>query len=232
MIKKLIKCHYNYIFNRTSLSLFSILIFIVLLTNIYLMMGLDSHSDIEEMYYFYFDSSFSIISFLGVIFAIILFSFPFLNKQDQYIYFLLSNNITKVKYFITKYFTILLILLLFIVLEMFSFYFPLVAFSKIKFAESNSLISFLNLFIEMIYYGNISLILIILFDNFYLSLIPIALFLFTINLFTEKINLFCKLFIVSMKADGWVLWQSIGQALFIVFILFFVSVILYNKKDF
>ena len=235
MLKKLIKFHFNYIFNKISLSLFLLLSIFIFLSNIFVIIGIDKKAELNDAYLYYLDSSFSIVSFVGVLFSIIIFSFPFLQKQDQYIYLVLSDKITRKSYFLSKYFTIALLLLIFVVLMVFSFYLPTIFFNKIKYIDIIVLKSFFDLYLMILFYGSISLLLTIVFDSIYIMLIPFTIFLIISN-FNQSTSSFLNNLInnvtINIEPGKWILEQGKGKTFIIILVIFSINCLIYQKKDF
>lgn len=84
----------------------------------------------------------------------------------------------------------------------------------------------------MIFYGNIALILILFTDNFYLVLVPIALFLFSYNyvLSLESIEEIIKI-MVCFSNDVWRLYQNTGLVVLYNFLFYLFSYKKYLKNE-
>ena len=99
----------KYILNKTTIFIFVLINIILLLANIFLSIGIDEKQGIEMIVLYYINGSMSLINLLGVFSSIILFSYPFTYKQDQYIYLIINEKNTKNKYFISKYLLLIFI---------------------------------------------------------------------------------------------------------------------------
>lgn len=235
MLNKLIKFHFNYIFNRTNLLLFLLLSIFIFLSNMFIVIGIDDKAESNESFLYYLDSSFSIVSFIGVFFSTTLFSFSFLQKQDQYIYLVISNKISRINYFISKYFSICLLVFFFIVENIVLFYLPTIFSDKIKYIDINIIKSFFDLYLLILFYGNISLLLTLLLDSIYVILFPFTLFLIILNLSLELLSNLKNIInniVISIEPGKWILYQEKGKAILLVFIIFSINCLIYQKKDF
>lgn len=230
--KNLIKCHFSYAFNKMIVITLIIILFFNIIYNFSIVMGLDNKLDSDSLYKYYLDSSFSLINFIGNIFIISLFSFSYLKKQDQYCVLLITSKISKNKIFVSKYFTIVIIAFFFCLGELIGFYLPIIFLNKIKYINRRVLYTFFDLFLEMIFYGNISLILILFTDNFYLVLVPIALFLFSYNyvLSLESIEGIIKI-MVCFSNDVWRLYQNTGLVILYNFLFYLFSYKKYLRSE-
>lgn len=232
LFKNLIKCHFSYAFNKMVIITLIIIVLFNTLYNFSIVCGLSDKISSETLYIYYLDSSFSLINFIGNIFIISLISFSYLKKQDQYSVLLLTSKISKNAIFVSKYFTILIINFCFCLGELIGFYLPIVILNKIKYIDSLVLYTFLDLFLEMIFYGNLSLILILFTDNFYLVIIPISSFLFSYNYMLSLVNVngFFKL-IICFSSKTWRLYQSEGLVVLYNILLFLISYKKYLKNE-
>lgn len=235
MLNKLIKFHFNYVFNRINLLLFLLLSIFIFCSNMFIVIGIDNKAESNESFLYYLDSSFSIVSFIGVFFSITLFSFSFLQKQDQYIYLVISNKISRINYFISKYFSICLLVFFFIVENIILFYLPTIFSSKIKYIDINIVKSFFDLYLLILFYGNISLLLTLWLDSIYVILFPFTLFLIILNSSLESLSNLKKIInniVISIEPGKWILYQENKKAILLIFIIFSINCLIYQKKDF
>lgn len=232
MFKNLIKCHFFYSFNKTIILMMMLIITLNSIYNFTIVIGLDSRMDTLTLYRNYLDASFSFINFIANIFIMSIFSFSFLRKQDQYSVLLMTSKISKTIIFLSKYFTIIIISFLFCLIELICFYLPAIFLNKITYIDRNIIFSFFDLFIEMIFYGNVSLILILLTDNFYLILIPITVYLFSYNYILShgKIEGVLKM-VISLNPSMWRLYQEYGLVFFLIFLLIIGSLKIYLENE-
>lgn len=231
--KNLIKCHFSYAFNKTIILMLFVIIIINIFYNYSLIKSLSKSLDVYSLYKYYFESSFSLIYFIDNIFIMSIFSFSFLKKQDQYCVILITSKISKNKVFISKYITILFIIVCFCFFQMISFYIPPLFFKKIKFIDDSVINSFIDLIFVLIFYGNLALLIILKTDNFYFVFIPIAIFIFSYNyiLSQEKITGILK-YIICLFSDTWRLYQRYGFVILTNIIIFIIIYKIYLKNEY
>lgn len=228
--RNLIRCHYNYAFNKTVLLVILIVIILSIAYNFSILSSLKLEGNDYVLYKYYFDAFFSLVLFFANILIMTIISFSFLKKQDQYCVLLLTSDIAKGQIFLSKYFTIILFLLLFLVTEIIAFYVPAVFTDKLKYINVEVLISFFDLFLVMIFYGNVSLLIILIFDNFYSVIVPLSLFLFSYNSSNSQSDIFIK-YIISFNSKNWRLNQKYGFVIMINMLLIFLSFKIYLKNE-
>lgn len=233
-MNKLIKCHLKYIFNKTSLSIYILLSVFVFIMNIFIIFNIDDRHGIQLTYMSYLNGTLPLCEIIGVFFTIIFFSYPFTSKQDQYILLVINERYNKSNYYMAKYFCLFMICLKFIVIEFLIFCVPFLMFSETKYISIKSLQMFVDIFLIYIYYGNISLLLIIIFDNIYMIIISFSLYVFSNNLSDNSslINNMIDKILISMNQEKWILECSYSYIVFMIMLLFVINYLIYQKKDF
>lgn len=233
-MKKLVKCHLKYIFNKVSLSIYILLSVFLLIMNISIILNVDNRQGIELTYISYLNGAFPLCEIIGVFYTIIIFSYPFLSKQDQYILLVINEKYNKNDYYITKYLCLIIISCLFVLIEFLIFYIPFLLFSETKYISIKSMKMFMDVFLIYIYYGNVSLFLIIIFDNIYMITISLSLYVFSnsLNENYSSINYLIEKILISMNKEKWCLGCSYPYIVFMILLLFSINYIIYQKKDF
>ena len=228
---RLIKCHFNFCFNKISYILLLSLSTVSIVYNYLVLDSIDLSNSSSDVWQSYLESSLSFFVFLSILFAIIVFSYSFLTKQDSYLSYLVSLKITKLMYFYTKIITILIFVIIFLVMLAISFFIPIIFFNKL-YIDSSVLMSFLDALKVMVYYGLISLLLVLTFDNMYVAIIPIVIFIFSTNitLFSDKtIEIFS--FIIPIFDESYILINKEGIMFLTSFIILVISSLIYYYKD-
>ncbi|HRT68753.1 MAG TPA: hypothetical protein P5173_00880 [Bacilli bacterium] len=227
----LIKCHYSYLVSKTTVLMISIVLIIHLFSCFLIGYDCIDFSWQSQANQYYLESNLFFIKTTGIFIVVFLFSYSFITKQDNYCTLIITSNISRSKYFITKILTISLFLLGFLWIEVFIFiaigglYYPHVIL------EPDFLFLFIQLYLLMIYYGLFALVLIQCFDNIYMSIIPFAFYTIASIFQDEKDNFFIfKIILPTISTT-----ESRGnyyQILFLMIILFFINGIIYQKRDF
>ena len=224
----------KYILNKTTIFIFVLINIILLLANIFLSIGIDEKQGIEMIVLYYINGSMSLINLLGVFSSIILFSYPFTYKQDQYIYLIINEKNTKNKYFISKYLLLIFICIVNVFMFFCDFCLPFIFKFQIMNIEKNVIKIFCEMFLLYIYYGNLSMLLILLFDNLYILMISFSIYIFSSSIQNNDVfikGLFNKI-VISINIENWHLEQSVGYTLFIIIFLFVINYLIYQKMDF
>ena len=228
----LMKCHYNYAFNKAILAMILAIVFLNLLYNITIVFNLKDNEQSYDLYKYYFETTFPLIIFLGNVLIMTVFSYSFLKKQDQYCMLLMTSNITKSSIFLSKYFTVVIFTFLFCIMEIGGFYVPIFVSDKLTYVNKDILWSFLDLFFEMLFYGNITLILVLLFDNFYCVLLPLTIFLLSYNYtISQGESLNMLQIIITFNYKTWRLSQNYGIVIAINLMNVFISHKIYLKNE-
>ena len=119
-MKKLIRLHYHYLFNRTSLFILLAVLFLSFLG--FLESALSFKDDISGFAdFYYFESSFFLLKLIGIFISVFTFAYSLLPKADQYAELVLVAEVSRTVYFCSKVLVIFLYLIFFLLLE-FSLY--------------------------------------------------------------------------------------------------------------
>lgn len=228
---RLIKCHYSFCFTKKTIILISLLFSISLIYNFISLNSLiDSPSSISEKES-YIESTISFTSLIVTFFSNIVFSYSFLSKQDSYLAYIITGKINKTNYYITKIITIILVIMVFMIFEIVSFFVPFI-FHKNIYVELGDLLIFLELLKIVIYYGFFSLILVILFDNMYVILLPLVLYIFSTNInVLDKFILKIISFFIPIVDEGFRLINNNGIMFCLIISLFVISIFIYTNRD-
>ena len=227
----LVKCHFSYIFNKMIIFLYIIIFFLTIIFN-YSILNENTNGLMEEISQYYFMNTFPFVAFMGNFLAIFLFSFPFLSRQSQYKVLLITSGIKKEIVFSTKIFTVIICCFLYIIVQIVSFYLPIYIF-KVSYVNLDVLYSFLDLFIAMMFFGNITLLFVIIYDNFYLSLIPLTILILTNNINMSEDSKLTKIFtnfLITFNHEQR-LTVSYGKALFILALLLVLVIFIDSLKE-
>ncbi len=192
-MRKLCRCHFIYLLNRTTLLIFFLILFLSFLGFLDSAISLDR----KEMAFlnnnYYYQNSFFILNLLGIFTSVFIYSHSFLLKCDQYSELILIRKISRSRYFLSKTLVISLFLIYFLILETSLFlvcgYFFLPKF----FPPRDCLLAFFNLLFLSIYYGLLGLIFFQIFSNLYVIIIPFFLFIFG-SIINESSNKFGVIF--------------------------------------
>ncbi len=230
-IIKLIKCHFNFCFSKKSSILLISLLVISTIYNFIVIDNIDESLGSNYLFQGYLESTLSFFNFLSILFSIIVFSYSFLTKQDSYLSYLIGSRVTKLAYFYTKIVAIVIYSLLFFIALIISFFIPFFI-KKTLYIDSSVVLCFLDALKVMIYYGLISLLLVLAFDNMYVAIIPIVLFIFSTNitLLEEKLSKILSC-IIPVYSESYLLISPKGVIITIIMILVIINGIYYYYRD-
>lgn len=174
-VKILIKCHFSYIVNKATIIIIAIVLFISLLSNILSIYSLNSNLGIIESNQLYFLNSFLVLKIVLIFLAIFLFSYSFYSKSDQYVMLIVTSNVSRKQYFITKVSVLVTFLSVYLYLQYFIFLLVGIIFHRGFYFNMDHLIAYLNLLISVIYFGLLGQTFILLINNLYIMIIPFIL---------------------------------------------------------
>ena len=228
---KLIKCHFSFCFNKVSTILLLLMFTIDIIYNFLVIKGLDKSESSLSLWESYLESGFSFLTFLSIVFSIIVFSYSFLSKQDSYLSYLISPKVNKISYFLTKIISLFIFIMIFIILELLSFFLPIIITGLFQ-IEKDVLFNFIDVLEVMMFYGMTSLLLIMAFDNMYVAIAPIILFIFSTNitLLSEELKTVFS-FIIPIFSEKYRLINGDGVVITLVLVLIFSSSVYYYYKD-
>lgn len=221
----LFKCHYYHIISKITLCSL-LLIYVLLIIEKVLIstsIGYKQTSEIRSITYFF--SVFETEKIFSLILFVFIYGVSFSSNNDSYRSFILTNNVSRNKYFITKYITILLILFIYIIMLLFSTIL-ICYFFEIK-MNIDFYYSYLSLFLLVNFYGLLSTILILVFNNYYLVTIPFILYILISSLDVNK-----PITYISILIDNHgVIYNGYLYGLFLIFFILLINLYLYNKID-
>ena len=99
---KLIKCHFYYLMNPLTIIIFIITIIGVLFFSLFSCLSIDNRMNTFEQASYYYLSMFEIIKLISFVLVIILFGYSFTSINDSYHSIIISNRISRSRYFISK----------------------------------------------------------------------------------------------------------------------------------
>ena len=227
----LIKCHFSYLISKTTIIILS---FVLLIHSVSCYIIGHECSDFLsriQANQYYLESNLFFMKTTSILIVVFLYSYPFTTKQDNYSTLMITSNITRRKFFFTKFLTIALFLLIFLWIEVFIFviigsiYYPNVVIDK------QSFLIFVRLYLLMLYYGLFALVLIQCFDNLYISMIPFTLYtIASILSETQEKNLLFLFLLPTITINE--VAQPEGQTMLMITILFLINTLIYQKRDF
>ena len=223
---KLIKCHFYYLMNKLTIAILVISIIGILLFALINVLSLDERMDIASFIEYYYSSLFEISKIIGNIIVVLLFGYSFSSSSDGYRTILISKKTPRPTYFISK---IILITMVFTI-----YYLTIVTviiitgFTRGIYMDIKMLESFFYLYISLLYYGVLSIVLIMALDNIYIVFIIVPL-----SLISYSKNLYYLCFIVPVIKSS-VSWFSFvlpwWYYVIILFNIFLLSILFFSKK--
>ena len=218
---KLCKMQFCFVFSKAILIITS---FILLCSGFICFMltetSIGSNAQDEEMY---LSVIFNIVRILFTIVAIVISSYSFISSSDQYSVLVLNSKNTKTKIFTSKIVVILLYLLITLIVE--SIIIGTIGYIRFDYLAHIFFKYVLQTGILLIYYSLLSVLLILLFDYFYVYILPISIFLMM-----EVVDENNLLYIFIKYEDGFFALQDYYY-LFLSFILLIICIFVYRNKN-
>ena len=231
-MKDLIKCHLNYLISKTTIIISIVVILIIIIGSLSSVFVLDSYIGYLDNNYIYFYNVFVVLKIIIIIFAVFLYGYSFLKKSDQYVVILIASGISRKKIIFSKILAISLVVFLICYFA----YFQYVLIGCIKFKsfifKSEYLVAYISLFLLTCFFGLLSTLLVLRFDNIYIIIIPFA--LMNINeIINEDTNIFVRIinFIIPYFSDKLTFFYGYVHVIIMISILFVVSISYYEAMD-
>ena len=224
---KLIKCHFYYILNKLTIVILILVILSVIFFSFFTALSFDERTAFYLTQVDYYLSVYEVIKLIMFILIILLFGYSFSSVNDGYYVVVIGKDISRTKYLITK---------IFLLNSIFTFIYLIVVASTIIIGLSfnivlnkEMLISFINLYILLMFYGELSIILVLLFDNIYAVFLLIPLSLISYDKTIYFLSFFLPIEEKQNVSRTFVLplWYYIFEYL----IIHLVINLLFNKKD-
>lgn len=231
-MKDLIKCHFNYLVSKKTLLTSFVIVIIIMLSNISFIFFLDKSNSFLENNQLYFNNALIISRILLVFFSIFIFGYSFQAKVDQYVVLIISSNISRSRYLLSKIITISLYLFLFNYLIYFVYCIVGFIFYNYFYFNFYHLLAFLNLYITCLFFGLLSLICIIIFKNIYSIIIPFGLMNIgmVINNEKNKLSKIYNILIIYLRDNIYFYYGYLHIIIYLLF-LFIIVLFIYDKID-
>lgn len=228
-LSKLIKYHFSYLFTKATILILIITVALVLFFNLFTALSFDNRISSDDMILDYYMSSYTIIKLLLILFIIFLFGYSFISSNDEYRAITITKKINRYFYFISKVVTLSFV---YIFLGLLLIAITLVIALAFNIVLSKIMIeSFFILLVTSFYYGFISILLVLLFDNVYIIFLVFPLSLLKYDDSTEFL---CYFMPINYNNDYTIIstWRfSIIYYIFINIMLFIIIVFIWGKKD-
>ena len=224
---KLIKCHFYYLMNKTTICLLGISIIGLVLFAMINVLSFDERMALSDERLYYYESLYEASKILGSFIAVMLFGYYFSYTCDSYRTIIINKKVTRTKYYISK---------VLLILSVFTFYYLwmmtviiVIALLKEIMMDVVMLQSFIYLFITLLFYGLLSILFIIVLDNIYVVFIIVPL-----SLINYDKNLYFLCYIMPLTKNQPSIHSFIlpwWYYLFLIMAFFAVTIILYKIKD-
>ncbi len=185
LMSKLIRCHLDFLFNRTTVLIFFLILLFSLGGNLYAVFTINPQYGYLENNLYYSQNTFFILKLLTNFSAIFVFAYAFLRKNDQYGALFLVRGVSRSKYFLTKIIALSFFVFLFLYFEISIYIIVGFLFQDSFFLQIDFLISFFNLLLQNLYYGLLGLLLVQFLNNIYAMIIPFFILVFG-QIFNEE----------------------------------------------
>lgn len=225
MIIKLCKCHRYYLLNKLFIIVFVIITILNIIYNLFIALSIDNYVSLMEKSKFYYLSTYQIFRLEILLLTLITCSFSFISSNDQYRSLILTSNISRNKFVITKIITIFSVLFVITIIEGLIIM-VIACICDIDFYRNYFEIVY-NLFISIIYFGLISILFVQISDSIY---VMVGSFVLLLSTTLDIDSNFLKYFIVLINEDMKFFITSIYY-LILCAIIFIINIIIYNKRD-
>ena len=222
-MRNLFKCHFAYLLNKPT-------IYILCLANCFIIMNFVSNIDNEtRTIWSYYYSSLVIVKICFVFITIYIMSLSINRRNDYYAYYILTCNISRNKYIISKILLIIYIvftnmILMFILFLLIGFLFQKnFYFNKVYFW------GLLEVFFIVIIYGLYGMLLMQLFQNQLTVIIPIVLLIVTNDLRANDIFKAIILFMFPNNREYETIYLI--NLMWLFWTLFIINISFYHNKD-
>lgn len=172
-MKKLVSLHLEYLFNKTNIFVFCICTLIFSIANTSNFIDVYTTTSCNNKSEIYLEGSLILFEIFSVILSCFIFSFNFLKEKDEYRYLCVKSDDEKKIFLIKKIIASLLYLLLFSLVNLFILlligYIGILNFN----IKDIYILQIFSIFLELLYYSFISLLLIKVFDNLFIVMVPI-----------------------------------------------------------
>lgn len=222
-MRKLIKCHFYYLFNKVNI--FIIIVSIVFSIGFLVVNAISLDDRISNNFkgYEFYNNCFQIIKIVLSFDSIFIFGYSFCLNNDYYRVIIINNQIKRIKYFISK--VIVLFFVIFIIYFILFLSLLIISISFNLYLDNNMIYSFFTLFIFCLFYSNFTITLILLINNIYIIFIPFFISFVNIN---DSFNIIK--FIIPILHDNLFILNPIYYILILIF-LFLINLIIWNNKD-
>lgn len=221
----LIKCHYFQIISKITLCSLFFIIILLMIEKILIAISLDYKQTSELRSLTFLFSVFETEKIFSIILFVFIFGASFNSNQDSYRSFILTNKISRNEYFITKYITIVFVLFIYTLILLLSTLVISCLYNII--ISINFIYSYLSLFLLNCYYGLFSILLIQLFNNYYLVIIPFIIYILINTLDYYDLYTYIS---VMINTNG-IIYNGYLYAIFLILFLFTINIVIFNNKD-
>ena len=224
---KLIRCHFYYLLNKVTLVIFIISSLSVIFFSIFSALSFDDRSSLNVVASEYYISVYEIIKLTNFILVIILFGYSFSSLCDGYHAITISKQNPRSKYLLSK---LILLLCIFTFLYFLSIAIVVIISLSFKIILSEKmLISFLNLYVILIYYGLLSTLLIMVVDNIYIVFVLVPL-----SFIDHEKKLYFLTYILPIEDKNKIARTLILPLWYYIILIIFITLLinlLWSRKD-
>ena len=193
-LKSLIKCHLAYLLSKSSLTI--IMLIIALAVFVFASNAISAkYNLVKENIDTYFVSSITIIKIIYCVMASFIIANAFNSRNDSYFQLLISSNIKKSQYFLTKLISIALLLFIIIFVLMIIYILFGYLFIKGFVYEARIISAFFSLYLIASIYGMITCLIMISVNNIFVFLIPSVLAITIQEVISDKMGIGLKVIV-------------------------------------
>lgn len=222
--KSLFKCHYYHIISKITLCSLIFIFFLLIIEKIMIATTLDYKQTTEMRSITYLFSVFETEKIFLLLLFVFIFGVSFNSSQDNYRVFLITNNVSRSEYFITKFIIIIKIAFIYVFFQLLITFIICLSFKII--ITYQYLYSYLSLIYIIIYYGLLSTLLTQIFNNYYIVILPFILYVLISSLEINKFISFITIIIKNGVICNGYLFGSL-----LILIIFIFNLVIFNIKD-
>jgi len=223
---KIVECHYYHIVSKITLCSLLIIILILTIDKVLIISTLDFKMTNGEKSLSFFLNTFETDKIFSVLLSTFIYGYSFTNQQDSYRSFILINNISRKKYFLTKVFTIIIVIFIYDGLLFISSI--LILMLKEIYFLNIFISGYYSLFILMNFYGLVSLLLVQLSNNFYLIILPFMIYLLSASIVMDSQSNNSVMLVIMPNG---IINNGYYYGVMLIIILLILNIFIYLKRD-
>ena len=225
---RILKIHYAFILNKPIKIIILIISVLNLIFSFSIINSFLKETTYHELINSYYNVVFSILKLILTIISIIIFGFSFLSQNEQYRFLIISPKlgINKVNFFLSKVLLLNIFLIIMVLIQVSIVL--LIGLIYCRRIENVLFFYSFELIITILYFSQLTILIIQLFNYFYAIFISIVISIVTFSTINSNELRFFSYILITFKEDR---LQNIVYSIFLVFVLLVINTVIYKKKN-